>query len=90
MCVHVRIQALRSNKRVDGLYLYVNTSSPLILGSRQKERLAEAASTLDKRLTWTKQQVAKSQSPGLFDVVITNTEMQEVSHLGSGAFTPGY
>lgn len=73
------MQALRSNKRIDGLYLYVNTSSPEVLGRRQKKRLAEAASTLDKRLTWAKQQVAKSQEPGLFDALISNTSLVEVS-----------
>eukprot|EP00879_Flechtneria_rotunda_P024046 GHRR01025468.1.p1 GENE.GHRR01025468.1~~GHRR01025468.1.p1 ORF type:complete len:822 (+),score=235.91 GHRR01025468.1:119-2584(+) len=71
-------QALRSNKRIDGLYLYIKTSSPKVLASRQKQRLAEAPSTLAKRLAWVKQQVAKSSQPGLFDSVILNTSMDEV------------
>lgn len=72
------LQALRSNKRIDGLYLYINTSSADVLAARQKQRLCEDASTLTKRVTWAKQQVAKSTAPGLFDAVIPNTSLTEV------------
>lgn len=87
-------QALRSNPRIDGLYLYVSTSTPDLLAERQKQRLAEAASTLSKRLAWAKQQVAKSASPGLFDNIIPNTGFTEVSRCcqhnqPSKGLTPG-
>lgn len=71
-------QALAANKRVDGLYLHVTTSSHQLLAERQKSRLAEAASTLAKRAAWAKQQVAKAAAPGLFDAVVPNTSMDEV------------
>lgn len=77
----VCLQALRSNPRIDGLYLYVSTSSPQVLAQRQKQRLSEAASTLDKRLAWAKQQVAKSGTAGLFDNVIPNGNVAEVCGL---------
>jgi guanylate kinase len=73
------MQALRSNKRIDGLYLYINTSSADVLAARQKQRLCEDASTLTKRITWAKQQVAKGSAPGLFDAVIPNTSLTDVS-----------
>jgi guanylate kinase len=73
------LQALRSNPRIDGLYLYISTSSPEVLAQRQKQRLAEATSTLSKRLAWAKQQVAKSATAGLFDNIIQNTSLAEVS-----------
>lgn len=50
LCVYCLFccQALRSNQRIDGLYLYINTSSPGLLTSRQKQRMSEDASTLAK------------------------------------------
>lgn len=72
------MQALRSNPRIDGLYVYVSTSSPDVLAQRQKQRRSEAASTLGKRLAWAKQQAAKSSTAGLFDNVIVNTGVDEV------------
>lgn len=74
------MQALRANKRIDGLYLYVNTSSPDVLSSRQKQRLAEPDSTLSRRVAWAKQQVTKSQSPGLFDAIVPNTTIDQVNY----------
>lgn len=74
-------QALRSNPRIDGLYLYISTSSPELLAERQKQRLSEAQSTLAKRLTWAKQQVVKSSTAGLFNDVITKTSLAEVRAL---------
>eukprot|EP00775_Hariotina_reticulata_P013032 gene13032-13161_t len=71
-------QALRANERIDGLFLYINTSSPALLASRQKDRPAEAPSTMTKRISWAKLQMAKSTSAGLFDVVIPNTSLPEV------------
>jgi hypothetical protein len=56
----------------------VSTSAPQVLAQRQKQRLSEAASTLDKRLAWAKQQVAKSGTAGLFDNIIPNGNMAEV------------
>jgi guanylate kinase len=73
------LQALRSNPRIDGLYLYISTSTPEVLAQRQKQRLLEADSTLAKRLAWAKQQVAKSSTAGLFDNVVPNTTLAEVS-----------
>jgi hypothetical protein len=78
MLCNALVQALRSNKRIDGLYLYINTSSAEVLAARQKQRLCEDASTLTKRVTWAKQQMAKSSAPGLFDAVIPNTSLSEV------------
>jgi guanylate kinase len=73
------LQALRSNPRIDGLYLYISTSTPEVLAQRQKQRLLEAESTLAKRLAWAKQQVAKSSTAGLFDDVVPNTTLAKVS-----------
>lgn len=78
-CCQLLNQALRSNKRIDGLYLYICTSTPEVLAQRQKQRLAEAASTQAKKLAWAKQQVSKSSTAGLFDNVIPNTSLDEVS-----------
>jgi hypothetical protein len=77
-------QALRSNKRIDGLYLYIGTSTPEVLAQRQKQRLAEAASTQAKKLAWAKQQLSKSSTAGLFDNVIPNTSLDEVSSRCTG------
>jgi guanylate kinase len=74
----MRVQALRSNPRIKGLYLYVSTSTPEVLARRQKQRLAEAPSTLAKKLAWAQQQVAKSSTPALYDAVIPNTSLDEV------------
>lgn len=71
-------QALRSNKRIDGLYLYVRTSAPSVLSARQKQRLKEADSTIQKRLSWAGAQVAKAQKPGLFDNIVENTQLDQV------------
>jgi guanylate kinase len=78
MLCNAVVQALRSNKRIDGLYLYIKTSSAEVLAARQEQRLCEDASTLTKRVTWAKQQMAKSSAPGLFDAVIPNTRLSEV------------
>jgi hypothetical protein len=79
-------QALCSNPRIDGLYLYISTSTADVLAQRQKQRLAEADSTLAKRLAWAKQQVAKSSTAGLFDDIIPNTSLAEVSVNGSSCW----
>jgi len=82
-------QALRANQRIDGLFLYINTSSSALLAARQKGRLAEAPSTMAKRISWAKQQMAKSSAAGLFDVVIPNTTLPEVQEpTGAGGY-PG-
>lgn len=75
------MQTLRSNPRIDGLYLFITTSTPELLSERQRQRLSEAASTLSKRLAWAKQQMTKSSTPGLFDNIITNTSLDDVSSL---------
>ena len=46
------IQALRSNKKIDGLYVYVAPPSLDELERRIRGRLREADSTIEKRLAW--------------------------------------
>lgn len=54
-----------------------------MLAQRQRQRLTEAASTQDKKLAWAKQQVAKSSTAGLFDNILPNTGLDQVSNRGS-------
>ncbi|KAF8071222.1 GLTP1 [Scenedesmus sp. PABB004] len=72
-----RAQALRSNARVDGLYIYLAASSPDALAARQRSRRAEPPSTLAQRLAWARAQVAKAAAPGLFDALVPNTTLDE-------------
>ena len=73
-------QALRANERVDGLYIYVDTSSPAVLAARQKARLKEAETTVQKRLSWAQQQLSKAGQPGVFDHVVQDTDLQPAYH----------
>ncbi|GFH10920.1 uncharacterized protein HaLaN_06325, partial [Haematococcus lacustris] len=66
------------NKRIDGLYIYIQPPSLQELEQRIRSRSKEAASTIKSRLAWAAQQVAKSAKPGLFDHVVENTEFEPV------------
>lgn len=70
--------SLRGNKRIDGLYLYVGTSGMQVLEERQRRRLREPEATIQRRLTWAEQQMAKAQQPGLFDHIVENGKTEQV------------
>jgi hypothetical protein len=48
------LQALQANPRIDAVWLYLSTPD---LAARQRQRLREVESTVNKRLTWAAQQV---------------------------------
>ncbi|KAK9808730.1 hypothetical protein WJX72_002676 [[Myrmecia] bisecta] len=69
------VRALQANKRVDGLYLYVAPPSLQELEARQRGRLREAESTIQKRIIWAKQQMEASATAGLFDHMVQNSNL---------------
>lgn len=58
------VRALRANKRIDGLYVYVAPPGPgrglAELEARQRGRLREAESTIRRRLAWAQNEVDRA------------------------------
>ena len=70
---------MQSNKRIDGLYLYVSPPSLAELEARQRGRLKEADSTMAKRVAWAEAEVTTaSTNPQLYDHVLMNEEFDQV------------
>jgi hypothetical protein len=69
---------------VEGLYLYITTSTPQQLAARQAARLKEAESTLAARMAWADKQCAAARGAGLYDRVIVDTSLQVGGGGGAG------
>jgi guanylate kinase len=54
------VRSLRSNQRIDGLYVFVAPPSLEELERRLRGRLREAESTIAKRLAWAAEEVDKA------------------------------
>ncbi|GMH36176.1 hypothetical protein BSKO_04044 [Bryopsis sp. KO-2023] len=72
------VKELQSNKRVDGLYIYVAPPSRELLEERLRGRRVEGKSTLQKRIDWAKHEVEKTKKSGIFDNIIENTNVEDV------------
>lgn len=77
-------QALRADKRIDAMFVYVTTADPAELAARQRARLKEAEQTMAKRLAWAKAACARvaGKAKGVFDHVVANVDDQEQVGVG--------
>jgi guanylate kinase len=70
---------LRANMKIDGLYLFISPPTEAVLEERVRGRLTEAASTIEKRLAWAREQMEHALKPAApFDHVVQNTEWAAV------------
>ncbi|GIL93290.1 hypothetical protein Vretimale_15687 [Volvox reticuliferus] len=77
------VRSLRSNKRIDGLYVFVAPPSLEELERRQRGRLKEAESTIAKRLTWAASEIERSRPGGsIIDNVVDNVDDADEVYLG--------
>ncbi len=77
------VRSLRSNKRIDGLYVFVRPPSLDELEARQRGRLKEAESTIRKRLEWASAEVQRATGlPGVIDHVVDNGEDKDAVYHG--------
>ena len=71
-------QALYDREGVDAMYVYLRAPSVEELERRQRGRLKEAESTIQKRLSHAQNQIEQSREEGLFDNIIVNDLYDDV------------
>ncbi|GFR43730.1 hypothetical protein Agub_g4841 [Astrephomene gubernaculifera] len=76
------VRSLRSNKRIDGLYVFVAPPSLEELERRQRGRLKEAETTISKRLAWAANEVERVRAAaGVIDCVVDNVDDGEAVYV---------
>ena len=71
-------QALYDREGVDAMYVYLRAPSHEELERRQRARLKEAESTIQKRLSHAQNQIEQSREEGLFNNIIVNDQYDDV------------